>query len=145
MTIELPFGISEIQKCIPHRFPFLLVDRVDEYTAGEGLKGLKNVSFSDPFLQGHFPDHPVMPGVLQVEALAQCAAIFGRLEEPKKKSVLLTEIADARFRRLVVPGDSLVLSVTCIKRRASFFWFDAQASVDGHEATTVKFSAKLGE
>lgn len=144
-NFEYPFGISDIQKCIAHRYPFLLVDRVDEYLKGEGLRATKNVSYTDPYIQGHFPDHPVMPGVLQVEALAQVAAIFGKLEEPRKHSVLLTEISEARFRRQVVPGDTLSLEVSCLKKRSSFFWFEAKASVDGQEATSVKFSAKFGE
>ncbi len=141
---EMPMGIEQIEKCIPHRYPFLLIDRVVQYVAGVSLEGLKNVSATDPILQGHFPGHPVMPGVLQIEALAQLAAVFGKLEEPARQSVLLTEVSEARFRRQVVPGDTLLLHVNCLKRRQSFFWFEGIARVGEHEAMRVSFSAKLG-
>src|SRR5689334_18275711 len=99
-TIKFPMDIPDIQRCIPHRYPFLLIDRIIEYRKGEGIVALKNISFTDPHLQGHFPDRPVMPGVLQIEAMAQASAVYGRLESPDTKNCLLTEVTSARFRRL---------------------------------------------
>lgn len=142
--LRLPLGTEEIKKLIPHRYPFLLVDRIIEYVPGESIVGIKNVSIGEPYLDGHFPGNPVMPGVLQVEALAQASAVFGRLTEPTVEGCLLAEISEARFRRLVVPGDTLRLDIKVEKRRKNFFWFIAEALVEGQVAASVKFSAKLG-
>ena len=139
-----PLHIEKIQELIPHRYPFLLVDRVTDYQPGVSIKGFKNVSMAEPHLQGHFPRMAVMPGVLQVEALAQLGAVFGRLEEPLVEGCLLAEVSEARFRRMVVPGDQLILDVSLEKRRKNFFWFIAKASVEGQVACDVSFSAKLG-
>ena len=141
---RMPLSVEDIKRMIPHRYPFLLVDRVTEYEPGKGIRGIKNVTIAEPHLQGHFPENPVMPGVLQVEALAQIGAVFGRLEEPTVEGCLLAEVESARFRRMVVPGDTLHLQVQLEKRRKNFFWFSATASVDGLVACEVKFSAKLG-
>jgi len=141
--LSLPFGIAEIQEYIPHRFPFLLIDRVTEFVAGERIVAIKNVSFTDPYLQGHFPGNPVMPGVLQIEALAQASAVYGRLTEPNSSSCLLTEVSEARFRRMVIPGDTMVLNVRVEKRRKNFFWFQGEIHVDQTLAANIKFSAKL--
>jgi 3-hydroxyacyl-[acyl-carrier-protein] dehydratase len=145
MTLDtkMPMGIAEIQQCIPHRYPFLLLDRVNEYTPGKGLVALKNVSFTDPHLQGHFPNNPVMPGVLQIEALAQASAVFGKLEVPTMTTCFLTEVSSARFRRLVVPGDTMLLTVKLEKRRSMFFWFTGEITIGSEVASQINFSAKL--
>lgn len=141
--VSFPMDIIEIQKRVPHRYPFLLVDRILEYVPDQKIVGLKNVSFTDPYLQGHFPGNPVVPGVLQIEALAQASAVFGRLVEPDTEGCLLTEVTQARFRRPVVPGDTMILDVTVEKRRKNFFWFSGEIFVDSQLAATIKFSAKL--
>jgi 3-hydroxyacyl-[acyl-carrier-protein] dehydratase len=139
---KCPMGIQEIQQCIPHRYPFLLIDRVLEAVAHERIVAIKNVSFSDPVLQGHFPGNPVFPGVMIVEAIAQAAAVLGHLSyEAGLTACLLTEVSSARFRRQVVPGDVLTFDVRVARRRAPFFWFDTTASVAGELAAEVKLSA----
>jgi len=135
---------SEIQKYLPHRYPFLLIDRVLSVRAREYITGIKMVSSLDPYLQGHFPGNPVMPGVLMVEALAQASAILGRISKPEEcDTCLLTEINETRFRRLVIPGDVLRLDVRLVKSRQTFYWFEGEATVDGEIAAAAKFTAKL--
>lgn len=136
-------NILEIQECIPHRYPFLLVDRVLEWKTFEYIKAIKNISFSDPILQGHFPGNPIVPGVVLVEAMAQVSAILGKLSDATCNNVLLTEISGARFKRQVVPGDVLTLEINVLKQRKPFYWFEGTASVNGDFATAVKFSARL--
>ncbi len=129
---------------LPHRYPFLLVDRVIEATPGSSIRAIKVVSSLDPYLQGHFPGNPIMPGVLIIEALAQAAGILSRISYPERKSnCLLTEIDSARFRRQVVPGDSLELSVKALKQRKDFFWFEAFATVNGELAASANITAKM--
>lgn len=129
---------------LPHRYPFLLVDRVLEATPGVSIRAIKVVSSLDPYLQGHFPGNPIMPGVLIIEALAQAAGILSRISQPERsRSCLLTEIENARFRRQVVPGDSLELSVKALKQRKDFFWFEAFATVDGDLAASAQITAKM--
>lgn len=141
--LKFPLMIGDIQKLIPHRYPFLLVDRVLEYVKSEKIVGLKNVSHTEAHLQGHFPHNPIMPGVMQVEALAQVSAVFGSLEQPAATQCLLTEISSTRFRRQVVPGDQVLLTVTVKRYRNSFFWFAGVASVDGQVSCECEFSAKV--
>lgn len=137
-----PMGIQEIQQCIPHRYPFLLIDRVLEAVPHERILAIKNLSFTDPALQGHFPGSPVMPGVLIVEAIAQAAAVLGHLSyEHGLTQCYLTEVTSARFRRPVVPGDRMTLEVKVLKSRAPFYWFDATCTVDNELAAEVKLTA----
>jgi 3-hydroxyacyl-[acyl-carrier-protein] dehydratase len=141
-TIKFPMDIEAIQKCIPHRYPFLLIDRVVEAVPHQKIVAYKNISFSDPFLQGHFPGNPVLPGVLVIEAIAQAAGVLGHISYEEGLTVCyLTEVSSARFRRKIIPGDVLKLDVTVIKRRPPFFWFEAVCSVDGEQAAEVKLSA----
>ena len=125
--------IADILKRLPHRYPFLLVDRVLDYQAGESLLALKNVSMNEPFFPGHFPGTPVMPGVLIIEALAQAAAILAFLSEDKFKDdalVYFVGIDKARFRKPVTPGDQLHLHIAVKKRRASIWQLQAEARVN---------------
>jgi len=139
-----PMDVIAIQKCIPHRHPFLFIDRVLEAVPNERIVATKNVSIADPLLQGHFPGQPVLPGVVIVETIAQATAVLGYLSHDLKlEQCLLTEVQSARFRRQVVPGDVLRIEATLVKRRAPFFWFDAVCSVDGEPAAEVKLSALM--
>ncbi len=139
----LPWFTQEIEKFLPHRHPFLLIDRVVELVPNEKIVAIKNISMSDPMLQGHFPGQPIYPGVLILESMAQTAGVLGRTILQNSSTCFLTEITEARFRRLVVPGDTLRLEITREKDRKTFFWFSAQAFVDGELATTAKLSALL--
>jgi beta-hydroxyacyl-ACP dehydratase FabZ len=125
--------ITEIMKLLPHRYPMLLVDRVLEIEDGKRIVGLKNVSANEQFFQGHFPGNPVMPGVLIVEAMAQCAAILGLREMPdrEKKLFLFGGVDKARFRRPVVPGDQLHLECVVLHRRSTSVKIHGKATVDG--------------
>jgi len=122
----------EIQKIIPHRYPFLLVDRIDEIEPGKRAVGIKNVSVNEPFFQGHFPGIPIMPGVLIVEALAQvgCVAILS-LEENKGKLGVFTGINEMRFRRQVVPGDTLRLEIEMLVFKRGIGKAKVIATVEG--------------
>ena len=127
--------INEIKATIPHRYPFLLVDRIEELEQGKRAVGVKNVTANEPFFVGHFPDYPVMPGVLIVEALAQTGAVaLLSLDENKGKLALFAGIDGVRFKRQVVPGDVLRLDVEITKMRGPVGRGAAKATVDGEVA-----------
>jgi len=138
--------INEIKEILPHRFPFLLFDRIVECEA-ERIVGLKNVTFNEPFFQGHFPDFPVMPGVLIVEAMAQTAGILvlKSIEDRASKLVLLVAVENARFRRPVVPGDTLRLEMTLLKRKATVAKMAGIATVDGQIVAEAEMMCKLAD
>ena len=127
------FDINQIQKLLPHRYPFLLVDRVVEFEKGKSIRAYKNVSFNEPYFTGHFPQKPIMPGVLILEALAQAAGIlaFGTLDvEADDNSVYyLVGIDGARFKRPVGPGDQLTLEVELVRQMRNIYKFNAVARV----------------
>ncbi|MBF0434101.1 MAG: 3-hydroxyacyl-ACP dehydratase FabZ [Magnetococcales bacterium] len=121
---------EDILKILPHRYPFLLVDRVIEFTPGERLVAIKNVSFNEPHFQGHFPDNPVMPGVLILEAMAQAGALFAGytdVESVAGRLVYFMTIDRVRFRKPVIPGDQLRLVLTLARRRKDIWRFDGKA------------------
>ncbi len=134
--------IHEILKKLPHRYPFLLVDRVLELEKGKRIKALKNVTINEPYFAGHFPYRPVMPGVLMLEALAQAAAVlsFETLNKtPDDKTVYyFGGIDGARFKRPVEPGDQLILEATLDRMKSGVFKFTARASVDGELAVEAQ-------
>lgn len=140
------FDLDRIKRLIPHRYPFLMIDRVDLLERGARAVGLKNVTVNEPFFQGHFPDKPVMPGVLIIEALAQTAATVAMdvlLSDDEACFVYLTAIDGVKFRQQVVPGDALRLHVTKEKERMSLWRFSSHAAVDGKTVTEVNFSAVI--
>jgi 3-hydroxyacyl-[acyl-carrier-protein] dehydratase len=146
-TEGLPsLDITEIMALLPHRYPFLMVDRVLDMRAGQSATGIKNVSINEPFFEGHFPGHPVMPGVLIVEAMAQTAGTLvmwslgaGRSDEV----VYFMTIDKARFRRPVLPGDTLRISVNVQRSRGPVWRFSGEARVDGDLVAEAEFSAMI--
>ncbi|MEN8761757.1 MAG: 3-hydroxyacyl-ACP dehydratase FabZ [Thiogranum sp.] len=134
--------VLEIQNLLPHRYPFLLVDRVVEFHEGQSLVGIKNVTVNEPFFQGHFPEKPVMPGVLILEALAQATGLLafrtGNRGAERDSLYYLVGIDKARFKQPVEPGDQLRLSVKLIKTRRGIWVFDTGATVDGKMAVTAE-------
>lgn len=129
---QLPLDTLAIRKILPHRYPFLLVDRVIELDPGQSITAIKCLSVNEPFFQGHFPNYPVMPGVLQIEALAQAGAIMALLMPANEgKAAFLTGVNDFKFRRQVVPGDVLTLKVQTLRYRSGYGKASAVATVDG--------------
>lgn len=136
--------VKEIFKSIPHRYPFLLVDRIVEIDGTERIVGIKNVSINESFFQGHFPSQPVMPGVLICEAMAQVGAIFAynaRGGASDNKVFVLTGLDKVKFKRPVEPGDQLRMELSCLKRRGSFWKMQGVATVDGKLVAQAEISA----
>jgi 3-hydroxyacyl-[acyl-carrier-protein] dehydratase len=133
--------ISEIRKYLPHRYPFLLVDRVVELTPGESIVAYKNLSVNEPFFNGHFPDRPIFPGVLLVEAMAQAAGILGfktQGKTPADGSIYFFAGADnLRFKRPCVPGDRVMLRASIVSDRRGIWKFDVSSDVDGELAASA--------
>ena len=141
-TIE----IREIMDLLPHRYPFLLVDRVTHYELGASIEAYKNISFNEPCFTGHFPGQPIFPGVLILEALAQAAGILGfKSEADNSKLYLFAGVDNARFKKPVVPGDRLDLSVQLIKERRGIWKFTGTASVDGEVVCSSDFMCAMRE
>jgi len=136
----------EIQQIIPHRFPFLLVDKIIELEWGKRAVGIKNVTANEPFFAGHFPGFPVMPGVLMIEAIAQvgAVAILG-MPENKGKLAFFAGVDEVRFKRQVVPGDTLRIEVTLTRVRGSFGQGTGEATVDGDLACRGSFMFAMGK
>lgn len=137
--------ISGIMERIPHRYPILLIDRVEDIIAGEGAIGIKNVSVNEPFFQGHFPDHPIMPGVLIVEAMAQTAAIvvIESQNDAAGKLVYFMSIDSAKFRKPVLPGHTVKLHVTKEQGRGKIWRFKGEARVDDALMAEAVFTAMI--
>jgi 3-hydroxyacyl-[acyl-carrier-protein] dehydratase len=137
---------KDILKCLPHRYPFMLIDRVVQLEVEKKIIALKNVSFNEQFFQGHFPDYPVMPGVLIIEAMAQaCCLLALKTAESRQGKTdgiyLFASIEDARFKRAVVPGDQLQLDVDLVKGKRDVWKFTGSASVDGHLVCTANLTS----
>jgi beta-hydroxyacyl-ACP dehydratase FabZ len=137
--------IGEILKVLPQRYPFLLVDRILETDGSTHMVGLKNVTINEPFFQGHFPEHPVMPGVLLVEALAQVGAVLLLSGDQARSSKLVyfSGIDKCRFRQPVIPGDQLRIEVTVLKQRERYYKMKGQALVDGNLAVEAELSCSV--
>jgi 3-hydroxyacyl-[acyl-carrier-protein] dehydratase len=139
--------IQKIMSALPHRYPFLLVDRIRDIVPGESAVGIKNVTVNEPHFNGHFPGQPIMPGVLIVEALAQTAGaitIFAN-QSAKSASVFFMTIDNCKFRKPVVPGDQLELHVQLLKRRGTASRFACKAIVDGTIVAEAELMAMIGE
>ena len=138
--------ILEIQEFLPHRYPFLLVDRVVECKPGESMLAIKNVSFNEPFFNGHFPHEPVMPGVLILEALAQTTGLLASKSALGKGiTYYLVSIDKARFKRQVVPGDQLMLTANYLKHKRNFWSFACRAEVEGKLAVSAEIMCAASE
>ena len=140
----MPMDVNAIMKILPHRYPFLLVDRIVELEHGKRCVGIKNVSINEPFFPGHFPGHPVMPGVLIVEAMAQVAGIMAYLasdEETRKKVSYFMAIDSAKFRKPVMPGDQLRIEISTTMNRRGIWGVDGKAFVDGKLVTEASLKA----
>ena len=139
------FDINAIHKILPHRYPFLLVDKITHLEVGKKVVGIKSVTFNEPHFPGHFPGEPVMPGVLIIEAMAQTGGIMtlGAIKDPSEKLVMFTSINNVRFRKPVVPGDQLVMEITQVAHKRNIISMSGKAYVDGTLVTQAEFTAAI--
>lgn len=140
-------SIEEIRATLPHRYPFLLVDRIRELEVGQRIVGIKNVTINEPFFQGHFPDRPIMPGVLILEAMAQVGGVLAIKSAPTegRPVVYLTGVDSAKFRKPVVPGDQLRFEIEVLKKRPPFWKMQAKAYVDTDLVCEAEMTAMVTE
>lgn len=146
--LPTPLDIRRILAALPHRYPFLLVDRVIELVPGDRIHAIKNVSINEPYFQGHFPGQPVMPGVLQLEALAQAGALLAHQLtnfDPANKVIYLMAMDAVKFRRVVTPGDRLDLHVRIVRQKGSIFKMAGEARVDGQPASEAELLATIAD
>jgi 3-hydroxyacyl-[acyl-carrier-protein] dehydratase len=145
---QTDIDIAEILFRIPHRYPFLLVDRAEDYRPNESIIGVKCVTFNEPFFQGHFPGNPVMPGVLIIEAIAQSGAVLMSKSlnaDVEGKTIMFLSVDAARFRAPVRPGDVLRMHVEVVKHRGDYFKFKGMATVEGKPVAECEFAAMVVE
>lgn len=142
--------VVEIQKILPHRFPFLLVDRITGLVPGESIEGFKNITIGEQIFQGHFPDHPIYPGVMIIEGMAQAGGVLAfksmdteKQEDTKEKVVYFMSIDKAKFRSPVKPGDQLVYKLSVLKHRGNIWVLDAQAYVDDKLVAEAELKAMI--
>jgi 3-hydroxyacyl-[acyl-carrier-protein] dehydratase len=149
MTEALTMDIQEVMRRLPHRYPFLLVDRVLECVSGQSIRALKNVTVNEPFFPGHFPQRPVLPGVIILEALAQTAGILAFVTAgvypDDKRELYFVGIDKARFRRPVLPGDQLIMTAKLERSLRGIWKFSTVAEVDGEEATSAEMMVAPGQ
>lgn len=139
--------ILKILELLPHRYPFVMVDRITSIVPGTEISGIKNVTINEPFFQGHFPDQPVMPGVMILEGMAQVGGVLGYHTLPEmvgKKLLYFAGINNARFRKPVVPGDQLVFDLKLLKMKRGIMVMDGKAHVDGQLVTQAELMASFG-
>jgi 3-hydroxyacyl-[acyl-carrier-protein] dehydratase len=144
------YNVVDIQNILPHRYPFLLVDRITELTAGEYIEGFKNISISEPVFQGHFPDHPIYPGVMILEGMAQAGGVLAfksmdgaTQEEIQNKVVYFMSIDKAKFRVPVTPGDQLVYKINVMKQKGPVWQLEAKAYVDDKVVAQAELKAMI--
>ncbi len=136
-------NIIEIMKKLPHRYPFLLIDRITDVQPNVSIVGIKNVTINEPFFQGHFPNQPIMPGVLMVEAMAQTAGVLAFSSGVEAKSVFFLSIEKAKFRKPVVPGDQLRIEISVLHQRGHVWKFSGTATVDDKVVAEADFTAMI--
>ncbi|MFO1108619.1 MAG: 3-hydroxyacyl-ACP dehydratase FabZ [Bradyrhizobium sp.] len=140
-------GIDEILKTLPHRYPMLLIDRVINIRTDHSGIGIKNVTFNEPCFTGHFPERPIYPGVMMIEAMAQTAGIIGikAMETDKPRAVYFLTIDKCKFRKPVLPGDTIEYHMRSVSRRKAMWWFHGDAKVNGQVVAEAEVSAMLAE
>jgi 3-hydroxyacyl-[acyl-carrier-protein] dehydratase len=144
----ISISINEIKGILPHRFPFLLVDRVTEFVPGESIRGYKNITVNEPHFTGHFPDEPIMPGVLILEAMAQLGIIFAKKTAPEElegKLLVFAGMDKVRFKRQVVPGDRLDMELHLLKVKRTIWKMEGKAYVDGQLAASAELMAAVAK
>lgn len=148
--MELPLEYAQIIKILPHRYPFLLVDRIIELDLGKTAVGIKNVTVNEPFFEGHFPGNPIMPGVLVIEAMAQVGGVLARLSMPEsmqpseQDAVYFASLDKVKFRRPVVPGDQLRFRLQALRTGSRFWKMAGEAFVDNEMAAQAELMATIG-
>ena len=147
--MELPLNYEEIAKILPHRYPFLLVDRITEVELGKRIVGIKNVTINEPFFQGHFPGKPIMPGVLIIEAMAQVGGVLARLSKPEVFErnggfIFFMAMDKVKFRRPVVPGDQIIFELKALRTGSRIWKMAGRASVKNELAAEAELVAKIG-
>ena len=137
--------IQDIIKILPHRYPFILIDRIDEVKPGEFVNAIKNVTINEPYFQGHFPGQPVMPGVLSLESIAQTTAflMLHELDDPLKKNMFISGIDGVRFRRLIVPGDQLEINIRLKSKKLTLYKFEGTIKIDNQLAVQAIITSNL--
>ena len=139
------YNIQDIIKILPHRYPFILIDRIDEVKPGEFVNAIKNVTINEPYFQGHFPGQPVMPGVLSLESIAQTTAflMLYELDEPLKKNMFISGVDGVRFRRLIVPGDQLEINIRLKSKKLTLYKFEGTIKIDNQLAVQAIITSNL--
>lgn len=142
---KIDINIEKIQRMLPHRYPFLLIDKVLKLDKGKSIIALKNVSINEHFFQGHFPEYKIMPGVLIIEAIAQTGGVllYDSLPEPEKKLVFLSKITNAKFRRPVVPGDQLIIKVELLKLKQRFGYIKGEVYMEDQVVVEAEIMASI--
>ena len=137
--------IQDIIKILPHRYPFILIDRIDEVKPGDFVNAIKNVTINEPYFQGHFPGQPVMPGVLSLESIAQTTAflMLHELDDPLKKNMFISGIDGVRFRRLIVPGDQLEINIQLKSKKLTLYKFEGTIKIDNQLAVQAIITSNL--
>ena len=142
------YNIKEILAYLPHRYPFILIDRILELEPGKRALGLKNVTINEPFFQGHFPDNPIMPGVMIIEAMAQAGGVLAVVSQPQQSNpekIYFMGIERVKFRKPVIPGDQLLFEIRQLKRRSNVVKMDGTATVDGDIVAEGVLMATVGD
>ena len=139
------YNIQDIIKILPHRYPFILIDRIDEVKPGEFVNAIKNVTINEPYFQGHFPGQPVMPGVLSLESIAQTTAflMLYELDDPLKKNMFISGVDGVRFRRLIVPGDQLEINIQLKSKKLTLYKFEGNIKIDNQLAVQAIITSNL--
>ncbi len=142
---QTKFDINDIIKVLPHRYPFILIDRIEITEPGERLIALKNMTINEPFFQGHFPGQPVMPGVLSLEIMAQAGSflMLSQVEDPLSTNMFFSSVEKTKFRKLIVPGDQLMVHMTLVKKKLNLCKFHGVCKVDDEIVAEAFFSANL--